>query len=136
VRFDDFWNAWPQSERKQDKAKCLERWASNRSDELADKILADITTKRQTQKWQGGFIEAPLVYLNNRRWEDGVVPEVPGCKSIEKPWFETRSGIEDMGELQGVGRWDEEREQWLPYRNRVFAAAKADGLIPEGANHD
>lgn len=73
-RFEDFWLAWPKSERKQDKAKCSEKWARDGLDAVADTILADIRAKRGTQKWRedgGKYIEAPAVYLNNRRWEDG-----------------------------------------------------------------
>lgn len=74
-RFDEFWSAWPAHERKQDKAKCADKWRKAHLDEAADRILADIVVKRQTEKWRGGFIEAPLVYLNGRRWEDGVQPQ-------------------------------------------------------------
>lgn len=76
-RFEDFWAAWPKSERKQDKVKCARKWKSSSLDAIADQILADIETKKLTQKWQeagGKYIEAPLVYLNGRRWEDGVEP--------------------------------------------------------------
>lgn len=73
--FDEFWNAWPKNERKQDKGKCLEKWTARNLDELKDLILGDIDVKKRTQKWQAGYIEAPEVYLNNSRWEDGVVPE-------------------------------------------------------------
>lgn len=74
-RFEEFWTAWPKSERKQDKVKCAEKWRRGDLDDLADAILADIAVKRQTTKWQedgGKYIEGPLVYINNRRWEDGV----------------------------------------------------------------
>lgn len=74
TRFDDFWETWPKSERKHDKAKCMDKWTNSNLDELADQILADVESKKLTRKWQsddGQFIEAPLVYLNNRRWEDG-----------------------------------------------------------------
>lgn len=71
-RFEEFWTAWPKSERKQDKVKCAEKWRRGDLDSLADVVLADIELKRQTEKWRSGFIEAPLVYLNGRRWEDGV----------------------------------------------------------------
>lgn len=74
TRFDDFWAAWPQSERKHDKAKCEQKWSRSGLDEIADDILADIAVKRQTQKWQQGYVEAPLVYLNGKRWLDGVTP--------------------------------------------------------------
>jgi hypothetical protein len=77
ARFEDFWKAWPKNERKQDKAKCLAKWKAEKLDKLADTILADIGVKVQTQKWQQGYIEAPLVYLNGKRWLDEVQPEQP-----------------------------------------------------------
>lgn len=75
--FADFWLAWPKGERKQDKAKCLEHWKRNLLHLKADAILADVRVKRATQKWSEGFVEAPLVYLRGKRWEDGVEPEAP-----------------------------------------------------------
>lgn len=74
-RFDEFWKAWPKSERKHDKVKCAKKWRENGLDDFVEQILADIEVKRHTEKWRGGFIEAPLVYLNGRRWEDGAEPE-------------------------------------------------------------
>lgn len=71
-RFEDFWNAWPKGERKQDRKKCLEKWTAGKLDLVADAILADIAIKLNSEKWRGGYIESPLVYLNNRRWEDGT----------------------------------------------------------------
>jgi hypothetical protein len=72
--FAEFWGAWPKSERKQDKAKCAEKFKAAGLSEVLPAILADIAIKKQTEKWRAGFIEAPEVYLNNRRWEDGVTP--------------------------------------------------------------
>lgn len=127
-RFPEFWASWPKHERKQDKAKCLTKWRRERLDAAADAILADIQTKTQTRKWQDGYIEAPLVYLNGRRWEDGVQPQsADDSGGVAAPWHETRSGIEGVGKELGVGMWDEGREQWFPYRDRVFAAARAAG---------
>lgn len=77
-RFEDFWTAWPKNDRKQDKVKCAKKWRTDGLDAVADQILADIATKKLTRKWQedgGKYIEAPLVYLNGRRWEDGVEAE-------------------------------------------------------------
>lgn len=79
VRFEDFWSTWPANERKQDKVKCAKKWKASGLDALADTILADIAVKRQTQKWQDGYVEAPLVYLNGKRWEDGVLPVEAGA---------------------------------------------------------
>lgn len=74
-RFPAFWTAWPKSERKQDRKACLEKWQREGLDDCADAILADVALKSASRKWQddaGKYIEAPLVYLNNRRWEDGA----------------------------------------------------------------
>ena len=77
LRFEEFWLAWPKNERKQDRAKCWDHWRRNGLDAQAEAILADVRTKRGTTKWQEGFVEAPLVYLRGKRWEDGVTPDEP-----------------------------------------------------------
>jgi hypothetical protein len=74
--FDKFWAEWPKSERKHDKAKCLDFWRRNHLSAKCELILADVAIKKQTQKWIDGFCEAPLVYLRGARWEDGVEPGV------------------------------------------------------------
>ena len=70
--FEAFWECWPKNDRKQDKAKCSEKWKREGLDTVAEAIVADVTAKKHSQKWRDGFIEAPIVYLNNRRWEDGA----------------------------------------------------------------
>lgn len=97
VRFEDFWRAWPKSERKQDKAKCFDHWQRHELDELAEAVLADVATKCLTRKWQEGYVEAPLVYLRNRRWEDGVTPDVPAAAPTETPY--QRAQRERMSEF-------------------------------------
>ena len=69
--FNAFWEAWPANERKQDRAKCRDKLIALGGAEVLPAILADIATKRGSKKWADGYVEAPLVYLNNRRWEDG-----------------------------------------------------------------
>ena len=128
-RFPEFWSAWPKSERKQDKKACLAKWVLKGYDAQADAILADIAIKRETTKWQEGYIEGPLVYLNNERWLDGVEPDGGKPGEAAKPWHDTRAGIEAKGDELGIGRWDQaawergEREAWPQYEARVFAAA-------------
>lgn len=78
--FDAFWECWPKNERKQDKAKCSEKWKRYGLDAVAEAIVADVTAKKHSQKWRDGFIEAPMVYLNNRRWEDGAAGAATGPK--------------------------------------------------------
>lgn len=74
-RFEEFWSAWPKSERKQDKVKCAEKWRRQNLDEVASDLISDIAVKCQTKKWQTGFVEAPLSYLGGKRWLDGVEAE-------------------------------------------------------------
>lgn len=115
--FEDFWKTWPKSERKQDRKKCLEKWEALSLHKVKDRILADVETKKRTTKWAQGFIEAPEVYINNRRWEDGAMPD----GEPDGEWFESRSGVEAMGEKFGLGRWTQ-TEQFDVYKARVMAA--------------
>lgn len=78
--FEAFWECWPKNDRKQDKAKCSEKWKREGLDTVAEAIVADVTAKKHSQKWRDGFIEAPMVYLNNRRWEDGSANAATGPK--------------------------------------------------------
>lgn len=131
--FDEFWEAWPKSERKQDKAKCAEKWKAHDLKAVLPQILADIEVKKRTEKWRGGFIEAPEVYLNNRRWEDGVTPGSEDL-SAASLWTETRSGIVAKGIALGCGQWDEyaasvgQGEPFSRYKARVFKAAGVEEL--------
>jgi hypothetical protein len=70
--FDRFWNAWPKSTRKEARGKCLDAWRKAKAEGHADLIIAHVESKKLTTDWakeSGRFIEAPLVYLNQRRWE-------------------------------------------------------------------
>lgn len=78
-RFQEFWDIWPNTERKADKKKCLAKWKSKNFDSIADKIFAHIATQKNTQKWQTGYEPAPMTYLNGERWNDGVGP-------VGNPW--------------------------------------------------
>ena len=71
-KFPDFWLAWPRNERKQDKKKCEGKWKALGLDKVADTILRDVKAKKLTRKWVDGYVEAPLVYIHNARWEDGA----------------------------------------------------------------
>jgi hypothetical protein len=128
-RFAEFWSAWPKSERKQDKKACAAKWKLKGYDAQAEQILADIAVKRETTKWQEGYIEGPLVYLNNERWLDGVTPDAGKPGEAAKPWHQTRSGIVAKGVELGLGEWDEyaasmgQGEQFQRYEARVLAAA-------------
>lgn len=124
-RFPEFWQAWPKNDRKQDKKACAEKWSREGLDPVADAILNDVRAKRGTEKWRDGYIEAPLVYLNNRRWEDGAGDDAGPMQD----WFDSAKGVIAKGIELGVGEWSEaawaagDMPDYLTYRARVFKAA-------------
>jgi hypothetical protein len=72
-----FWGAWPKSARKQAQGKCWERWRKADFDQVADVIIAHVEAMRVSAEWRreaGQFIPAPMVYLNDRRWEGAELP--------------------------------------------------------------
>lgn len=76
--FANFWQTWPNTDRKQAKGKCLEAWKKASAERDAAVIVAHVEALKTSQSWTkngGEFIPAPLVYLNQRRWEGSE--EVP-----------------------------------------------------------
>lgn len=69
--FSRFWSAWPSNSRKVAKAQCLRKWQSFGLDPLAGEIVAHVEAMKLCREWREGFVSAPLVYLNQRRWEAG-----------------------------------------------------------------
>ena len=70
--FDNFWNEYPNTHRKQSKGKCLEVWKKAKAEPDAMVIVNHVARLKASPDWtknNGEFIPAPLVYLNNRRWE-------------------------------------------------------------------
>lgn len=74
-RFDEFWKAYPATPRRVAKSKCLQRWKAQKLDAVADDILDHVRAMKATKQWQDGYEPAPLTYLNQKRWEDGVPTE-------------------------------------------------------------
>ena len=77
TRFDEFWAAWPSSNRKVAKAAVLAKWEKHNLDEVADQIIASVESLKTSEQWLGGFEPAPLTYINQRRWEDDTETVVP-----------------------------------------------------------
>jgi len=73
-----FWTAWPKSHRKQAQGKCWSVWRRNDLDQEAPAILAHVEALKASVDWikdGGKFVPAPLVYLNQRRWEGADMPQ-------------------------------------------------------------
>ena len=70
--FARFWSEWPRSARKGGKAKCLQVWGRARLETQAEAICRHVGSMAETIDWtkeDGAYIPAPLVYLNQRRWD-------------------------------------------------------------------
>lgn len=89
--FDRFWSAWPASPRKVAKAKCLEFWKRNKLSGVADQIILHVTVLKTTEQWVKGYDPAPMTYLNQRRWEDGVPVGGAGVTSSMPAWAAKRA---------------------------------------------
>ena len=87
--FVRFWDAWPRSPRKVDKADCCKRWKRHGLEALADQIIAHVEAMAETDQWKRGYEPAPATYLNGRRWEDEMPPASLGLLAGEvadQPW--------------------------------------------------
>jgi hypothetical protein len=80
--FDRFWGVWPANTmtytRKGCKAECLKRWIARHHETQADQIVKHVEWLKTTADWLkdgGAFIPAPLVYLNQQRWDGADIPE-------------------------------------------------------------
>lgn len=70
--FDNFWNEYPNTHRKQAKGKCLEVWKKAKAEPDANVIVSHVARLKASPDWtknNGEFIPAPLVYLNQKRWQ-------------------------------------------------------------------
>lgn len=75
--FDQFWQAYPNTGRRVAKQKCRETWKTKKLDNVADEIISHLIAMKKTSQWQQGYEPAPLTYLNQSRWEDGVPTDRP-----------------------------------------------------------
>jgi hypothetical protein len=70
--FADFWAVWPQSERKVAKKQCAMKWKAKNFNSQLPAIVAHIEAMKQSKQWRDGYEPAPLTYLNQERWGDGL----------------------------------------------------------------
>jgi uncharacterized protein YdaU (DUF1376 family) len=82
--FARFWTAWPTSQRKVARAQCLRKWLKAGCEDFADRVVASVEAHKLSADWtkdSGGFIPAPIVWLNQSRWE-AELPASPAASSI------------------------------------------------------
>lgn len=76
--FAKFWETWPANDRKQAKGKCLDAWKKAHAERDAALVI-DHVLSLKNGSWArdgGQFVPAPLVYLNQRRWEGAQVFDI------------------------------------------------------------
>ncbi len=74
--FNLFWSTYPSTQRKQAKGKCLDVWKKASAERDAAVIVAHVDRLKKSTDWMknnGEFIPAPLVYLNQKRWQGAEV---------------------------------------------------------------
>jgi hypothetical protein len=84
--FERFWKAWPASTRKGAKSECRKKWEKHYCETQADQIIKHVEWLKTTEQWikaNGAFIPAPLVYLNQQRWDGAEVPEIKPKETID-----------------------------------------------------
>jgi hypothetical protein len=80
-----FWTAWPKHQRKQAQGKCWSLWRQKDFDQSASAILAHVDGLKSSDDWQRGYVPAPLVYLNQRRWEGAEVIDALAERRVAMP---------------------------------------------------
>lgn len=84
--FDRFWKAYPASPRKGAKKQCFAKWEKYLCEHSVDQIIKHVEWMKTTEQWlksNGAFIPAPLVYLNQQRWDGAEVPELAQKAEID-----------------------------------------------------
>lgn len=74
--FDLFWEEWPAHKRKVAKVQCLKKWESKGCAAIADDVMRSLRAHKASFDWLksgGEYIPAPLVWLNQARWEATLI---------------------------------------------------------------
>jgi hypothetical protein len=111
--FETWWQAYPAHRRKAKKL-CIEIWKRHNLDKLGSDLVADVERRiNHDNDWRRGFIPLPKTYLNQRRWEDVVVPVGNGTE----PAPATNEGWIDLG--RRLGMEPRAGETWPDFIGRV-----------------
>ena len=97
--FEEFWKAWPKSQRKGGKATCQAKWVKLKLDLQADQIIKHVEWMKTTEQWKkdnGAFIPAPLVYLNQQRWDGAEIPEIKKPATMAEQYQQRIAGTTTM----------------------------------------
>jgi hypothetical protein len=71
-----FWSTYPDIQRKQSKSKCHEIWIKKKLSFDKKRIVDHVENLKSSGDWtkeNGQYVPAPLVYLNQRRWDGAEI---------------------------------------------------------------
>jgi hypothetical protein len=128
TKFEKFWQTWPASQRKVDKADCRKHWEKHKLDAVGEVIVAHVSAMKLTKQWKEGFEPAPATYLNGRRWEDELPPSdgelaARGASSVE--WWLEGPATEAYGPQ--IGLRAKHPDEPLPHYRVLVAKAAGKG---------
>lgn len=92
--FAGFWSLWPKHHRKSNKQACERAWIAKGAEAETDAVIASLTAWIASADWAkdgGGFIPAPLVWLNQERWR---APAPPPAEASAEPILDVRKIME------------------------------------------
>jgi len=120
--FERFWNAWPRNggrySRKGGKAACLAVWNKRYHFTQAEQIIKHVEWLKTTADWLkdgGAYIPAPLVYLNQQRWDGAEIPEFD-APSLNREVDATARYLEERAAQQVSAPSEEARAKMLAVR--------------------
>lgn len=127
--FESFWAIWPRNQgrysRKGGKSECLKVWAKRYHDTQIEQILKHVAWLKTTADWLkdgGAFIPAPLVYLNQQRWDGADIPE-PEVKPERKAIDATQRWLAEHPPASSMPAQDEASK--AATRERLAAARQS-----------
>lgn len=79
--FVSFWDSYPNTGRRVQKADCLAVWRRDRLEAKADEIVAHVDAMTKSAQWVDGFEPKTLTYLRGKRYDDPIPDSAPRQQS-------------------------------------------------------
>lgn len=101
--FNEFWEAWPSHTRKVAKKQCLDKWARFECADEATLIVQHVNWMKTQDDWlkdSGKFIPAPMVYLNQRRWDGWEPPKESPKRPTALDEIKAHQGVAPNAEIR------------------------------------
>lgn len=112
-KFNEFWTIYPS---KVGKKKAYQAWKRDKLDAIADQIIECVRTRiEKDPRWQAGYVQNPLTFINGEHWEDEIVtnPKVMQWPTKNEDWIALGK---EHGIMAGMG------EGWPQFKDRVKRA--------------